>query len=103
MMRERVVFLTLCVLIATLVVRFRTLTIRAVRVPVLPVLTPSNSERWPEWHAYYEEVYGVPVQAVVDLNTCFYKQEARLFGCHRRSMARGRTTEKYTPSCVDTT
>lgn len=68
-MRETVVCLTLCVLIATLIVFLQTLTICAARVPVLPVLTPRNRARWPKWHAYYEEVYGVPVQTVVDLNT----------------------------------
>lgn len=38
-------------------------------LPRLPVLTPSNTEKFPCWHAYYRRVYGGPVAWPVDLNT----------------------------------
>lgn len=40
-------------------------------LPSLPVLTPSTENRLShrEWHAYFESVYGEPVQQPVDLNT----------------------------------
>lgn len=40
-------------------------------LPLLPVLnsTVANRIDHDEWHAYYERVYGHPVQEVVDLNT----------------------------------
>lgn len=38
-------------------------------VPRLPVLTPFNKTTYPEWHSYYERVYGCEVNHEVDLNT----------------------------------
>lgn len=38
-------------------------------LPCLPLLTPVNREIYPEWHNYYEEVYGHPVKIDIDLNT----------------------------------
>lgn len=40
----------------------------------LPILTPTNVNRYPDWHAYYEKVYKEPVTEAVDLNkfTFFY-------------------------------
>jgi len=38
------------------------------RVPVLPVLDAENRSSHPDWHAYFERVYGHPVFERVDLN-----------------------------------
>ena len=41
---------------------------RACKILDLPVLTTENRAKWPEWHNYYEQVYGLPVASAVDLN-----------------------------------
>ena len=39
------------------------------RLPLLPTLTPDNRTIHPEWHGYFERVYGEPVREPVDLNS----------------------------------
>ena len=40
----------------------------------LPILTPTNKKKFPDWHRYFERVYHHPVNCEVNLNefTFFY-------------------------------
>ena len=38
-------------------------------ISILPVLTPANGTEYPEWHTYYEKVYGHSVTDIINLNT----------------------------------
>lgn len=54
----------------------------------LPILTPHNANEFPEWHAYYEKVYGCSVESEVDLNEFTWFYNFSPLGKKRKSIAK---------------
>lgn len=52
------------------------------RVPRLPVLLPSNRSEYPDWHAYFERVYGHVVSDTVNLNLFEFFYSSSPLGWH---------------------
>ena len=63
--------LTYLILILLLILIICNVRLNRAIVPRLPVLTHDNVTQFPEWHFYYEDVYGrgVSLHETIDLNT----------------------------------